>query len=233
MDLENNVQIFIDNGSGKNRKLLELNLCDLTDQQKKSLVRMHAFTSNDYVTSFLRKGKQLCWRFVCNNQTFLDLFGRLGTRTDIHLTEEMYDGFEKYVCRIYGEKRIEDVNDARSKIFWSKLNKENKVIDISLLPPCKNSLRKHTKRANCIARMLRKAVTPVMSLDDPKYHGWLLNLTIDWIDEPYPEDVSQLLLIDDSSDGDDSDFEYGKNEDSLSSDHVTLAIMTNSINRYC
>ena len=34
MDLENNVQIFIDNGSRENRKLLELNLCDLTDQQK-------------------------------------------------------------------------------------------------------------------------------------------------------------------------------------------------------
>ena len=66
--------------------------------------------------------------------------------------------------------------------------------------------------------MLRKAATPVMSLDDPKYHGWLPDLTIDWIDEPYPEDVSQLLLIDDSSDGDDSNFEYGENEDSLSSD---------------
>ena len=107
MDLENNIQIFIDNGSGKNRKLLELNLCDLTDQQKKSLVGMHAFTGNDYVSSFVCKGKQLCWRFVCNDQTFLDLFGRLGT--EIHLTDEMQDGFEKYVCRIYGEKRIKYV----------------------------------------------------------------------------------------------------------------------------
>ena len=99
MDLENNVKIFIDNGSGKNRKLPELNLCDLTDQQKKSLVGMHAFTGNDYVLSFLPKEKQLCWRFVCNNQTFLDLFG-----TETHSTEEMYDGFEKNVCRIYGKK---------------------------------------------------------------------------------------------------------------------------------
>ena len=88
MDLENNVQIFIDNGSRKNRKFLELNLCDLTDQRKKSLVGMHAFTGNDYVSSFVCKGKQLCWRFVCNDQTFLDLFGRLGT--EIHLTDEMH-----------------------------------------------------------------------------------------------------------------------------------------------
>ena len=79
MDLENNVQIFIDNGSGKNRKLLELHLCNLTDQQNKSLVEMHAFTGNDYVLNSLCKGKQLCWRLVCNDQTILYLFGRLGT----------------------------------------------------------------------------------------------------------------------------------------------------------
>ena len=51
MDLENNVQILIDNGSEKNRKFLELCLCDLTDRQKKSMVGMHAFTGNDYVSS--------------------------------------------------------------------------------------------------------------------------------------------------------------------------------------
>ena len=91
MDLENNVQIFIDNGSRTNRKFLELNLCDLTDQQKKSLVGMHAFIGNDYVLSFVYKTKLLCWRFVRNDQTFLDLFGRLGT--EIHLTDEMHNGF--------------------------------------------------------------------------------------------------------------------------------------------
>ena len=100
MDLENNIQIFIDNGSGKNRKLLKLNLSDLADQQKKLLIGMDAFTGNDYVSSFLCKRKQVCWRFVCN---------RLGT--EIHLTNEKHDGFEKYVCRIYGEKRIKYVND--------------------------------------------------------------------------------------------------------------------------
>ena len=132
------LQIFIDNGGGKNRKLLELILCDLTDQQKKAMVRMHAFTGNNYVSSFLCKGKQLCWRFVCNNQIFLDLFGRLGM--EVILTDEVYDSIEKYVCRIYGEKRIEHVNDARSRIFWNKpKEKENKDIYISLLLPCKNS----------------------------------------------------------------------------------------------
>ena len=51
----------------------------------------------------------------------------------------------------------------------------------------------------------------------PSFDRRLPDLTKDWIDEPYPEDVSQLLLIDDSSGGDDSDLEYDENEDSLSS----------------
>ena len=38
---------------------------------------------------------------------------------------------------------------------------------------------------------------PVMSLDDPQNHGWLADLKTDWIDEPYPEDVTELLLNDD------------------------------------
>ena len=98
---------------------------------------------------------------------------------EIHLTDEMHYSFEKHVCRMDGEKRIEDIDDARSKIFWNKMRKENKAVDISLLSQCKNSLRKHTKRTNYMARISRKAATPVMSLDDPKYHGWLPDLTID------------------------------------------------------
>ena len=38
---------------------------------------------------------------------------------------------------------------------------------------------------------------PVMLPDDPQNHGWLADLKTDWIDEPYPEDVTELLLNDD------------------------------------
>ena len=38
---------------------------------------------------------------------------------------------------------------------------------------------------------------PVMSLEYPQNHGWLQELKTDWTDEPYPEDVTELLLNDD------------------------------------
>ena len=57
--LERNAHVYIDNGTGINRRVLASNKCDLTDQQRKALVSVQAFTRNDYVASFLYKGKQL------------------------------------------------------------------------------------------------------------------------------------------------------------------------------
>ena len=62
MDTNDNVDIFIDNRSGKNRKILDLQACQLSSLQKKALVGLHAFTGNDYIACFLCKGKQLCWK---------------------------------------------------------------------------------------------------------------------------------------------------------------------------
>ena len=44
-----------------------------------------------------------------------------------------------------------------------------------------------------------------MCLEDSQQHGWLHDLTPDWIDVPYPEDVAELLV--DSDDMNDSIFE--------------------------
>ena len=51
-----NLLVFVDNGADKNRKVMDLSLCSLSKDQKKALLGMHAFTRNDYVSSFLQKG---------------------------------------------------------------------------------------------------------------------------------------------------------------------------------
>ena len=33
-----------------------------------------------------------------------------------------------------------------------------------------------------------------MAMEDPQFHGWLPSLATDWIEEAYPEDVSELLV---------------------------------------
>ena len=47
IELERNAHVCIDNGTGKNRRVLALNKCDFIDQQRKVLVGAHAFTGND------------------------------------------------------------------------------------------------------------------------------------------------------------------------------------------
>ena len=34
--------------------------CELSQEQKKALLGLHAFSGNDYVSCIFRKGKQLC-----------------------------------------------------------------------------------------------------------------------------------------------------------------------------
>ena len=96
LELERNVHVYIDNGTGKNRRVLALNKCDLNDQQRNASVGVHAFNGNDYIANFHRKGKKLCWKQVCKNEEFLDLFATLGT--EINVIKAMYIGSEKYVC---------------------------------------------------------------------------------------------------------------------------------------
>ena len=56
----------------------------------------HAANTNYYVASFRCKGKQLCWKQVCKDEEFLDLFATLDT--EINFTEAMYIGLDKCVC---------------------------------------------------------------------------------------------------------------------------------------
>ena len=93
-ELERNIHVYIDNGTGKNRKILDLKKCDLTYQQKKALVSAHAVTGNDYVASLLCKRKKLCWKLIYRDQWFSKLCAKQGA--EISLTEATYAAFKKY-----------------------------------------------------------------------------------------------------------------------------------------
>jgi hypothetical protein len=82
---------------------------------------MHAFSANDYVYIFFRKEKQAGWKAVNKNTAFIDLFSTLDT--EVTASEELVR-----------RPHILSVNEARKKVFWSKLNKEKKIIDHSTMP---------------------------------------------------------------------------------------------------
>ena len=44
-------------GTGKSRKVVDITSSTLPDVQKEALIGVHAFSGNDYISSFCRKGK--------------------------------------------------------------------------------------------------------------------------------------------------------------------------------
>ena len=106
--------------------------------------------------------KQLCWKHIKDNERFLELFSSLGT--EVHLDNDQLRGFEKFGCTIFGEKRLNLVNDARRKTFWQKWRKSIKKANLPVLPPCQSSLTKHSRRSNYIAYTSQNAYRPMMKI---------------------------------------------------------------------
>ena len=206
-----NLKIYIDNGIGKQRKMLDLSSCELSSHQKEALLGMHAFTGNDYVSCFFRKGKKACWKLLKESQEFLATFSQLGV--DNRINEDLVASLEKFVCRLYGEKRLTCINSTRKKIFWRNFSRDERITDLSLLPPCKSSLLLHISRANYVARIWRQASLPLMDVEAAEMHGWKDDLSEEWVTVPYPDDILELLIDIDDDELDERGIDVGEETD--------------------
>ena len=66
------ITILIDNGAGKSRKIIDISTSLLCQQKRKTLAAVHAFSGNDYVSSFFQKVKKVMSKLVLQNDEFLD-----------------------------------------------------------------------------------------------------------------------------------------------------------------
>ena len=74
-------------------------------------------------------------------------FTKLGSESN--LSEDLFESLEECTALLYGVK-FKSINKTRWKIFEKNMG-HKKIIDLSLLPPCKSVLRLHSKRANAVA----------------------------------------------------------------------------------
>ena len=129
--------IIVDNGTGKNRIKIRIDRSTLSDKQQDALIGFHAFTGNDYVSSFLRKSK-IMWTKVTEDDSMMNFCYNLGRST---LDKSFHDDAERFVCKMYNDKTISNVNSLRSKLYWKYNRKNRKIPDLSLLP----FVRQHSK----------------------------------------------------------------------------------------
>ena len=69
--------VLLDSGKEDNRKKVWLNEVGHTEYHH-TLIGFHAFTGNDYVSTFFRKNKIVCWKHMAKNENFVEAFSSLG-----------------------------------------------------------------------------------------------------------------------------------------------------------
>lgn len=197
-------RVLVDSGNGDNRKKVWLDSIQISAEQQRALIGFHAFSGNDYVSAFFRKGKKICWdKMVHKDKDFTKIFAQLGDTWNLSETQKSH--IEKYVCHLYSTKKC-NVNDARFKIFEKKHLKSKQLTDLSLLPPCQRTLYLHMERANYVAKIWKSADTAMLDLPSPTQHGWNEEGSIFWTDDMFPDNVGDYVATNEE-DEDEDDFE--------------------------
>ena len=138
-------QVVIDNGSGQSWKCIDLRSLQFSECKYSAMLGLHAFTGNDYLSSFFRKGKGRCWKLMQKYEEFEVCFTKLGSEPN--LSEDLFESLEEYtalLCWVISKL----INEACWKIFEKNHKRHNKIIDLSFLPPCKSVLRLHSEIIN-------------------------------------------------------------------------------------
>ena len=186
------VRVFLDSGVGENRKIVDLTSSTLSSIERRAVVGLHAFSGNDYVSAFFKKGKKSFWKAMLKRNEFVSTFARLGTDVQPHPND--IEILEKFTCCLNGFSTVSKVNDARSKGFWEIFETKGKVVDLSLMPPCAANLHLHIARSAYVASIYRNADQLQLSIGSPADHGWDAAGNALWSKKIYPDNVAELLL---------------------------------------
>ena len=111
--------------TGNNRKVIWLSVVELSCSDRKALL------GNDYFPLFSRKTKSTCWKILCNNSRYFDTFANLGASWfSSHVLLSQLGEF------LFGYHHLKDANALCYHINQQKYECNNKISDLSLLPPC-------------------------------------------------------------------------------------------------
>ena len=69
------------------------------DEIINSLTGFHAFTGNNYISSFCRKGKAACFKILQGSSKFQNTFAIFGNGWNV--SDELLTKLGEFVCHIY------------------------------------------------------------------------------------------------------------------------------------
>ena len=181
----------IDYGNGKNRKAINLADIIMNENEKDALLGFHAFSGNDYISGFFRKGKSRGWKCMVKTEKFAQLFADLRKSWEFEKSHALL--LEEFLCNFYGCK-CRTINLIWYKMFHKRVTQNEQAPGISLLPPCRLVFQIHARKAIFVANMWRSTPTVWLLLPNFTRFGWEADGFPIWINEAYPDYVSELLL---------------------------------------
>ena len=90
---------------------------------------------------------------------------------------------------------MKSVDIIRADMFMKKNKRENKVIDLSTMPPSFSSLFLHLQHADYVVRIWKLTLCASLSLPDITGLGWDEDGRIKWIQKPFSDDITELLMF--------------------------------------
>lgn len=211
------LEIVFDTGVGDKRRFIVINdvIQSVNGDIIQSLLGFHALTGCDSTSAFLNKGKIRPFKTLCNDPELQTAMKDIGEHEN--LTDEVKCQLEKFVCKMYNSEH-ESINELRYQRVCSKFHTKNNVIspksstDLSMLPPCQQSLDLHLKRVNYQVRIWKTALQQFPELPPVELHGWKHcnnALSIDWGEKMFPTELTDILAseshISNSSDSQSND----------------------------
>ena len=163
-------EVFIKIGVGEKTRFLPIH--DVSRTLGSDLCAMvpglHALSGCDSVSAFFKKGKKLPWKIVKEEPEKYENLSQLGENSSI--SDAIVSDVEKLVCVMYSSSTVShsnDINELRYKLFCQKQHGSES------LPPSRNALEEHTKRANYQALIWKSAHIAKPILPKPENHGWM------------------------------------------------------------
>ena len=135
-------KLLFHTGRGINLRTIDLKKIEqsIGIDVSKALIGLHCLTGCDSVSAFYGKGKKKALNLLLKDVELCSAFKDLGERFDID--PDMATSLEKFVCKLYGQKGVDTVNEARYDMF--RLARKSEIA----MPPNQDSLTEHIKRAN-------------------------------------------------------------------------------------
>ena len=182
-------KLLFHTGRGSNRRTLSLSDVStyLGEDVCNALISFHCFTGCDSVSSFHGKSKAKAYKLMAESAQFKVMFQQLGSSFTVE--EDVFSGLERFVCQLYGQE-CDSVNKARYNMFLLLIKSEAR------LPPTKDSLTMHIRRANYQATVHTCCLEQTPDIPSPHGHGWKVEdgeIDIVWGEQP-PAPSSLLEL---------------------------------------